>query len=74
MAEKKWLKTVPGSLRLGASVLEMLAHGDKEQRGPYEIGQGGKGRFEERAKCKLKMFPQTETLWESQKLYISSFF
>ena len=58
MAEKKWLKAVPECLRLGATVLETLAHRDKEQRGPYEIGQGGKGDLKKEPNANLKCSPK----------------
>ena len=51
--EKMWLKTVPECPRLVPTVLETWPQGDKGQSSPSEIGQGGKGRWEEIAKCKL---------------------
>lgn len=51
--EKMWLKTVLECPRLVPTVLETWPQGDKGQSSPYEIGQVGKGRLEERAKCKL---------------------
>lgn len=51
--EKMWLKIVPECPRLVPTVLETWPQGDKGQSSLYEIGQGGKGKLEQRATCKL---------------------
>lgn len=72
-AEKKGLPTIPGYLRLGGGggwdteleemELEKLKQreeaerGDEKPRSGFDVGQGGKGRFEEAAKSKLKHVP-----------------
>ena len=47
--EKMWLKTVPECPRLVPTVLETWPQGDKGPRSPGEMGQGGKGRLEEKS-------------------------
>lgn len=56
MPENKGLMTIPGCSRLGP-VLEKLKQreeaeaGDTKLRSAFEMGQGGKGTLEKRAKC-----------------------